>query len=225
MNNSSPKSTVINKEQQEKKKMASEPNETSGLRVEGHIKIWDPSSGEIIINKRNAIHYENFSQALALSVGNQQQGWITEMSFGNGGTNVDPTGIITYLPTNTSGSNAALYNQTYYKVVDSNSIYNVDATRNYIQVRHVPGTVYTDVLVSCLLDYGEPSGQAAFDNSTSMSDNFVFDELGLKSYSPNGVNTGNLLTHVIFHPVQKSLNRLIQIDYTVRIQTLTTLTS
>jgi hypothetical protein len=223
MNNSSPKSTVINKEQQEKKQMASKPNETSGLNVEGHIKIWDPTTGEIIVNKRNAIHYENFSQALALSIGNQQQGWISQMSFGNGGTNVDPTGIITYLPTNTNGTNASLYNQTYYKIVDGNSNNNLDPTRNYIQVRHVPGTVYTDVLVSCLLDYGEPSGQAAFDNSTSMADNFVFDELGLVSYSNS--NTGILLTHVIFHPVQKSLNRIIQIDYTVRIQTLTTLTS
>jgi hypothetical protein len=223
--NTTPNSNVINKEQQEKKKMSSKPNETSGLQLEGHIKIWDPTTGEVIVNKRNAIHYENFSQALALSVGNQQQGWITEMAFGNGGTNVDPTGIITYLPTNTSGSNVALYNQTYYKIIDANSIYNTDPTRNLIQVRHVPGTVYTDVLVSCLLDYGEPSGQAAFDNSTSMGDNFVFDELGLKSYSSSGVDTGNLLTHVIFHPVQKSLNRLIQIDYTVRIQTLTTLTS
>ena len=46
-----------------------------------------------------------------------------------------------------------------------------------------------------------------------------FDELGLKSYSADG--TSRLLTHVIFHPVQKSLNRLIQIDYTVRIQSLT----
>lgn len=223
--NSTPKSNVINKEQQEKKNMSPKPNETSGLQVEGHIKIWDPTTGEIIVNKRNAIHYENFSQSLAMSVGNQQQGWISEMAFGNGGTNVDPTGIITYLPTNTSGSNVALYNQTYYKVIDANSIYNTDPTRNLIQVRHVPGTVYTDVLVSCLLDYGEPSGQAAFDNSTNMGDNFVFDELGLKSYNSSGVDTGNLLTHVIFHPVQKSLNRLIQIDYTVRIQTLTSLTS
>jgi len=46
----------------------------------------------------------------------------------------------------------------------------------------------------------------------------VFDELGLRSYSAAG--TGRLITHVIFHPVQKSLNRLIQIDYTVRVQSL-----
>ena len=46
----------------------------------------------------------------------------------------------------------------------------------------------------------------------------MFDELGLKSYSPNG--EGRLITHVIFHPVQKSLNRLVQIDYTVRVQSL-----
>ena len=223
-NNSQQDLNRINKEQQEKKNMA-KPNETSGVRVEGHIKIWDPSTGEVIVNKRNAIHYENFSESLAMSVGNQQEGWIHEMAFGNGGTSVDPTGVITYLPTNTTGSNAALYNQTYYKVIDANSIYNTDPTRNRIEVRHVPGTVYTDVLVSCLLDYGEPSGQQAFDNSTNMGDNYVFDELGLKSYNANGVDTGKLLTHVIFHPVQKSLNRLIQIDYTVRIQTLTNLSS
>jgi hypothetical protein len=47
----------------------------------------------------------------------------------------------------------------------------------------------------------------------------VFDELGLRSYNTNG--TSLLLTHVVFHPVLKSLNRLIQIDYTVRIQSLT----
>jgi len=75
------------------------------------------------------------------------------------------------------------------------------------------------VFVTCLLDYGEPSGQSAFDNTTNNNGDFVFDELGLKSFSSTG--NSQLLTHVIFHPVQKSLNRLIQIDYTVRIQSLT----
>ena len=89
-----------------------------------------------------------------------------------------------------------------------------------MEVRHVAGTAYSDVLVSCLLDFGEPNGQAAFDNSMSQDGSYVFDELGLRGYSPDGEGTGPLLTHVIFHPVQKSLNRLIQIDYTVRIQSL-----
>jgi len=70
-----------------------------------------------------------------------------------------------------------------------------------------------------LLDYGEPNGQEANDTATDTESAFVFDELGLLSYSPTG--QGRLLTHVIFHPVQKSLNRLIQIDYTVRVQSLT----
>ena len=57
---------------------------------------------------------------------------------------------------------------------------------------------------------------------------FVFDELGLFGYVPgaNGLGAGlPLLTHVIFSPVQKALNRLIQIEYTVRVQTLTNLTA
>jgi hypothetical protein len=75
------------------------------------------------------------------------------------------------------------------------------------------------VFITCLLDYGEPSGQNAYDTTTNNESAYVFDELGLKSYSSTGQSL--LLTHVVFHPVQKSLNRLIQIDYTVRIQSLT----
>jgi hypothetical protein len=191
----------------------------TGLHIEGHIKIWSPDSKEIYVDKRNAIHYENISIALADSIANSGQGFIYEMAFGNGGTAVDPTGIITYLTPNSTGTNASLYNETYTKVVDDRSVSNVDPTRNYIETRHVTGVNYTDVFVTCLLDYGEPSGQNAFDNTTNNDSNFVFDELGLKSYSSTG--NSKLLTHVIFHPVQKSLNRLIQIDYTVRIQSLT----
>jgi hypothetical protein len=190
----------------------------TGIHVEGHIKIHNPESGEVFINKRNAIHYENMSIALAESLANAGQGFIYEMEFGNGGTSVDPTGIITYLTPNSTGTNASLYNKTYSKVVDDNSVNNVDPTRNKIETRHLSGTNYTDIFVTCLLDYGEPDGQAAYDTAANAEDQYVFDELGLKSYSPTG--NGRLITHVIFHPVQKSLNRLIQIDYTVRVQSL-----
>ena len=201
------------------------PQDNSGIRVDGHIKIWDPTSGEIIVDKRNAIHYENMSMSLASSLADRTTGFINEMAFGNGGTTVDPTGIITYLTPNTTGTNASLYNQTYYKVVDDNSSGNKDVSRNKMEVRHTPGNKYTDIVVTCTLDYGEPPGQTAFDNTTDFNDTFVFDELGLKSWegTENGT-TNKLLTHVIFHPVQKSLNRLIQIDYTLRIQSLTTFT-
>ena len=209
---------------EEKQQEEQRPDDTGNVNVEGHIKIFDPESGEVFVDKRNAIHYENISEALALSIGNKTTGFIHELALGNGGTSVDPTGVITYKPANNSGTNSSLYNQTYYKVVDDLSALNSDAQRNKIVVNHTEGAVYTDIIVSCLLDYGEPSGQAAFDNTNNFDGTFVFDELGLKSWAGT-VNTGKLLTHVVFHPVQKSLNRLIEIEYTVRIQTLTNLST
>jgi hypothetical protein len=198
----------------------SKPNEFSSVNIQGHIKIYDPVSKEIFVNKRNAIHYENFSIALAQSISNQGEGTIAEMVFGNGGSRVDPTGIITYLTPNNAGSNASLYNQTYYKTIDAKLSSSLDPARNFMETRHLPGVVYSDVFVSCLLDFSEPYGQLAFDNATNSENAFVFDELGLKSYTPAGPNLGMLLTHVIFHPVLKSLNRMMQIDYTIRIQSL-----
>jgi hypothetical protein len=196
------------------------PDEQQGLDIQGHIKIFDPESGQVYVDKNNAIHYENFSEALAKSIANRTTGFIEEMHFGNGGTSVDNTGIITYLTPNTTGDNANLYNQTYYKSVNDNSSLNTDTTRNKISIFHTNGTTYTDLVVTALLDFGEPAGQSAFDNTTTVNDTYTFDELGLFSWEGTA-GTGNLLTHVIFHPVQKSLNRLIQIDYTIRIQSLT----
>ena len=196
------------------------PDEQQGLDIQGHIKIFDPSTDEVYVDKNNAIHYENFSKALANSIANRTTGFIEEMHFGNGGTSVDATGIITYLTPNSTGDNANLYNQTYYKSVNDQSSLNTDTTRNKITIAHTSGTTYSDVVVSCLLDFGEPSGQSAFDNTTTVNDTYVFDEIALFSWEGTA-GAGNLLTHVIFHPVQKSLNRLIQIDYTIRIQSLT----
>ena len=195
-------------------------------KVEGFLKIYDPSNGEIFVDKKNAINYENMSVAIADTLSSRGYGEIYQIAFGNGGASVDSTGVITYLPPNTTGQNAALYNQTYAKIVDDTSVFNLDPTRNKMTVSHTTGKVYTDILVQCLLDYGEPAGQNAFDNSTQTDSSYVFDELGLLSYygtDNSGKVITRLLTHVIFHPVQKSLNRQIQIDYTVRIQSLTNL--
>ena len=187
-------------------------------KIEGFVKIHDPNSGEVLVDKKNAIHYENISIAMAQTLSDRNLGYIYEMAFGNGGSSVDPTGVITYLPPNTTGQNADLYNETYAKVVNDNSAADTDPVNNRMTVLHTAGNVYSDILVTCLLDYGEPPQQQAFDNSTNFNGEFVFDELGLKVW--NGDSPLRLITHVIFHPVQKSLNRQIQIDYTLRIQTL-----
>jgi len=196
----------------------------SNLLIKGFLKIFDPSTKEVFFDGSNQIHYENISICMANTLSDRNVGWIYQMAFGNGGSAVDPTGVITYLPPNTVGTSASLYNETYAKVVDDNSAANQDPGNNYMTVIHTSGQPYTDIVVTCLLDYGEPAGQQAFDNSTNFNGEYVFDELGLQCW--NGSATQLLLiTHVIFHPVQKSLNRQIQIDYTLRIQTLTNLSA
>jgi hypothetical protein len=199
---------------------------TLSYKVEGFLKIYDPNNGEVFVDKKNAINYENMSEAIADSLSSRGYGQIYEMAFGNGAASIDETGVITYLPPNTTGQNAALYNQTYAKIVDDTSVFNLDPTRNKMTVLHSAGLLYSDILVQCLLDYGQPAGQAAFDNSTSINSDYIFNELGLLANygtDANGDTITRLLTHVVFHPVQKSLNRQIQIDYTVRIQSLTNL--
>ena len=65
-----------------------------------------------------------------------------------------------------------------------------------------------------------------FDTSTTNEGDYIFDELGLFSYptdptpsdGSDPIETSNMLTHVIFHPVQKSQNRIIEIIYTIRVQ-------
>jgi hypothetical protein len=191
--------------------------------IQGFVKIWEPETGHVLVDKKNAIHYENISIAMANALADRGYGFIQEMAFGNGGTTIDSTGIITYLAPNTLNQSAGLHNQTYYKTVNDNNGLNADPARNRLEVRHVVGKKYTDIVVTCTLDYGEPVGQEAFDNATSTSD-YVFDELGLKCWDDNTGTNKRLITHVVFHPVQKSLNRIIQVDYTLRIQSFTTFT-
>ena len=107
--------------------------------IQGHVLIRDKVTGEVFVSKMNSINYENFSISLARTISNRPDSWIQEMVFGNGGASVSEVGVITYLPPNTSGMAAELYNETYFKVVNDQSPLNVDPTENYIQFAHSAG--------------------------------------------------------------------------------------
>ena len=188
-------------------------NDTSLIGIEGHIKIWDPESGKILVRRRNAINYENMSIAiaslLANEAGNTGTHQIATMRVGNGGTTIDGLGTVTYKATNTNSASAALYNQTFSQAVDEAVSGSAD---NGTEIAHTSPNTFTDVITTCTLDYGSVSGQDTLDTATNMNDTYVFDELAI--YSGNN----DLLTHVVFHPVQKSANRTIQVIYTLRIR-------
>lgn len=187
--------------------------DTLRLAIEGHVLIRDPDTNEIIVNKRNAIHKENMVFALASLISttidsNSNSAFIQSLAFGNGGVIVDGSGNITYRSVNAGEVTDTLYNQTYSKVVNFDE--DVDSDNN-IKIVNTTGTAYTDIVVTSTLDYGEPQGQDAYDDASTLQGDFVFDEIGLVSQQ------GRSLSHLIFHPVQKSANRRIQVVYTVRI--------
>jgi hypothetical protein len=81
-----------------------------------------------------------------------------------------------------------------------------------MEVFHVDGNIFSDLVVTCSLELSEPNGQSFLDNIPNLENDFVFDEIGLKTYD------NKLISHVIFSPIQKSLNRRIVIKYTIRTQ-------
>ena len=181
----------------------------SNINVQGFVKIYDTETKEVLLEKKNAVNFENMSVAIAKSLSSVTTGNLYNMAFGNGGTTVNSTGDITYMTPNTSGTNASLYNQTYLKTNIAGVGLSYDPLNN-IEVNHTGRTTYSDIIITTTLGYSEPSDQNAFDNNTG-TDKYTFSEIGLLSQD------NKLLTHVIFSPTAKALNRIITIEYTLRI--------
>jgi hypothetical protein len=203
------------------------------VSVQGHVKIWDPESGDIFLDKHNAINSEAMSLMIANNIGKFNSYYIFEMHFGNGGTVIDETGNITYKDVTTNLQNgllAGLFNPTYFKVIDAlDTNDNTDPNNNNIQIKHTEGLNYTDLIITCTLNKDEPKLNSAFNISNIAQDQYdaapnfngqyIFDELGLKTGAKGGtLNSGMLVSQIVFHPVQKSANRVIQIVYTLRIR-------
>ena len=175
------------------------------FNAEGFIKIIDPDTNYCILEKHNAINFQNFSAYITESI--YADSIQLEMAFGNQGVQIDSIGSITYRPTNTSNANDELYNEIYSKVITNSS--NVDEN-NFITSNMIHGNNFIDLVITATLGYNEPVGQPEYDNNESVDGDFIINELGLKR------STGEFLTHVVFHPIQKSANRRIQVIYTIR---------
>jgi hypothetical protein len=133
--------------------------------------------------------------------------FITRLDYGNGGTFIDGVGLVSYRSPLVSGESGGMYNKTYEKSVNT-----VDP-ENSITVVPYASNNYTDIVLTATLDWNEPAGQALTDTSSGDGvTDFIFDEIAIAT------EAGLYLTHLIFHPIEKSANRRIQIVYTIRIR-------
>lgn len=182
--------------------------------MEGHLIIREKDTRIVHVDKKNAIHFGNMSWAVSQALAGNDEGHITYMVFGNGGTSIDGSGNISYRAPNVSNiqdPNALPYGRTYFKEIS-------------LQV--VPGTSnFSDLRVLTTLEFGEPSDQDPDDQQSPPNGDYIFDEIALfteTSVAPNAATDfpagGRMVTHVIFHPVLKALNRELEIEYTIRVQ-------
>ena len=153
--------------------------------------------------------------AQALNGFNTENAFIDRIAFGNGATSVDTAGKILYKTPKVNEAyenSAGLYSRTFAK--------RLNPSTTDTSISTVVGSSHTDIKVTCTLGYNDPSDADLFDTATNNEGDYVFDELGLFTYPTDGssIDTSTMLTHVIFHPVQKSQNRKIEIVYTVRVQ-------
>jgi hypothetical protein len=169
------------------------------------------------------------SLALAQGLSHGLGTFISEMHFGCGAAIIATDGDVTYRTPNVTGINADLHTPTYFKVVDELDFNKAQDQLDNVSVSHVSGTGYADVVVTATLDYEEPKAvdsiynlfdttSGKIDPTTVFDGEFEFNEIGLKTKGTEGLNTGRLLTHFIFHPIQKNAEQRIQIVYTLRVQ-------
>lgn len=179
-------------------------------KITGHVKIVDKHTGEVLVDKYNAVHPQNMALAIARALSHGTNGYIYTMALGNGGTFYNSANQLNYRPPNTIGA-ATLYNETYSEQVDATV--NGTPSGNSVIAAQSPAPAITSLIVVTMeLDASEPAGQATSDNSTTQPNStYTFDELGLLTQD------NLLLTHLVFAPIEKTSNRSFLITYTITV--------
>ena len=209
-------------------------------QVIGTLKIYDKDSGDILVQKKNAIHPGNMAYVLASALAGKPTSvnssgdapHINWMQFGIGGSTStttlsyrSPRVNSTYDELAITASNSSLYVSTYEQLSTSTVYFPGEdmgageiVPNNTAKVNFSVNLTHADYATA--VSETIPANDASTDASAVEA--FTFDEIGLLS----GVTDSGaldktktlMLTHVTFHPVLLSANRTIVIDYTITIQ-------
>lgn len=181
------------------------------VKLLGRVVIHDIETGQRVLDKRNAIHPQNMALVVARALAREDNGYVFELAFGNGGTFYNSSSQLVYKTPNILGSGATLYNQTYTVKVDETSS-GTPSTNSTVALPSPAPALTSLVVVTAQLSATEPLGQAVSDAvTTDPNAPFIFDEIGLKS--PDGL----LLSHLVFNPIEKTANRAWLITYTITV--------
>lgn len=191
-------------------------NELLKSKPQGHLRIWDKETGEVLLEQHNDINLENFSYAVATSLiglldeSGNCYGHIRKMVFGNGGARVTSSNKYIYSVPQTVGRAATLYNQIYEK-----DIIKEKDEENYMMVTHATGNEYSDIVIRCTIPMDEKiteRNEATTDENGTIINDVTFNEIGLVTTG------GDLITHICFFPIQKNANTSLIVEYVIRIQ-------
>ena len=195
--------------------------ETLNTKVSGHVLIKD-STGNVLVDKMNAIHPGNMATAIARGLSNATHFQIWKLKLGNQGTYIDTSQQIVFRPANTTGVTADLYNPTYYEIVDDAD--SGVGVGNSVTFTNIPLSTSTRVIVTCVISANEAVNNPTDNTVTPLNPEgtYFFDELGLFT---EGIGTPDLLnetdelmlSHLIFSPIEHTGNRELTIIYTLTI--------
>ena len=183
----------------------SQPLTAIPVNVTGHVLIKDDLNN-ILVDEHNAVHSQNMARIIGRALAHQLDNfYVDRMAFGNGGTIVSSNNLITYKTPNDGQSpdpqtwKSALYNEVYSEIVDPQQTHGAMGSGPgavpandppFVPWVSGPGVrstelgLTTQVLVECVLNPSEPTGEFLTDtvgppNVLSNEGTFVFDEIGL----------------------------------------------
>ncbi len=191
--------------------------------VSGHVLIKDNATGEVLLDKYNAIHPKNMATAIARGLSNTPNYQIFKIKLGNGGTVINATQQIEFRPPTTTGDTADLYNPTYVEVIDENDA--AVGAGNSVVFTNIPASTNTRVIATCVISSNEavnnPTDGGDGDPQLNPEGTYFFDELGLFTRQTDANlldGAGELmLSHLIFSPIEHTGNRELTIVYTLTI--------